>query len=454
MSTTPFRVLVVGGGTGGLCLAHGLVRAGIEVAVFERDHHRADGLHGYRVGINADGSRALAECLSAELYDTFVATCARAPRYLNVYTERLTTTASFPLPVPDDPIDSEKSVSRMTLRQVLLTDLDDVIHYGKKFVGYDRLEGERVTARFADGTSETGDLLVGADGTNSAVRRQLLPHATVRDSGVVAIAAKVPVTPETRALIPDEAYQGISMVFAPKGRFCILHSMEFKWDGAGAVKVGVGASDTALIERWPGLLFDNTRDYLNWGLSAAATAFPPDVMRMRGRELIDVALAMTPGWHPKLRRLFELADPGSVFPVAIRTSEPVDSLPPGPVTLLGDAIHTMTPGQGVGANTALMDAADLCRRLVEARDGERTLLDATSAYEAEMLPRGFSRVAESLAQNGTNGDAAIHRPIVGRIVLAFVRGFFRAHHRVPALRRKFVADLLTDRGHDRADRRE
>src|SRR5687768_15978659 len=48
------RVLIVGAGTGGLCLAHGLKRAGIDVAVYERDRTRTDGLHGYRVGIDPD----------------------------------------------------------------------------------------------------------------------------------------------------------------------------------------------------------------------------------------------------------------------------------------------------------------------------------------------------------------------------------------------------------------
>jgi 2-polyprenyl-6-methoxyphenol hydroxylase-like FAD-dependent oxidoreductase len=73
MTKESHAVVVVGGGTGGLCLAHGLRRAGIDVAVYERDRTRRDGLHGYRVGISPDGSRALHACLPAELYDTFVA---------------------------------------------------------------------------------------------------------------------------------------------------------------------------------------------------------------------------------------------------------------------------------------------------------------------------------------------------------------------------------------------
>jgi 2-polyprenyl-6-methoxyphenol hydroxylase-like FAD-dependent oxidoreductase len=53
------HVLIIGGGTGGMCLAQGLTRAGVSVAVYERDRTRSDGLHGYRVGINPTGNRAL-----------------------------------------------------------------------------------------------------------------------------------------------------------------------------------------------------------------------------------------------------------------------------------------------------------------------------------------------------------------------------------------------------------
>lgn len=41
--------------------------------------------------------------------------------------------------------------------------------------------------------------------------------------------------------------------------------MEFGWDRAGRIKNGIGGNDAELLKRWPGLLFDNTRDYINWG---------------------------------------------------------------------------------------------------------------------------------------------------------------------------------------------
>jgi hypothetical protein len=67
------------------------------------------------------------------VFATYLATCARSPRSFNVLTERLTFTATVPLRQPTDPVDSERSVSRMTLRQVPFTGMDDVIHFDTAF---------------------------------------------------------------------------------------------------------------------------------------------------------------------------------------------------------------------------------------------------------------------------------------------------------------------------------
>ncbi|WP_193393562.1 FAD-dependent monooxygenase, partial [Rhizobium ecuadorense] len=86
----------------------------------------------------------------------------------------------------------------------------------------------------------------------------------------------------------------------------------------------------------------------------------------------------------------------------------------------GDAVHTMTPGRGAGANTALRDAALLGRMLVEADQGRKPLVEAIHAYEVEMLRYSTEAVRESKKQMDA-GDLA-HRPIVGRLQLAVMRG--------------------------------
>jgi 2-polyprenyl-6-methoxyphenol hydroxylase-like FAD-dependent oxidoreductase len=448
ISTSP-RVLVIGAGTGGLALAHGLVRAGIDVRVFERDVLRTDGLHGYRVGIDPDGSRALHALLPPDLYDTFVATCARAPRWFNMLTEQLREVLALEIPVEDDPVESEKSVSRMTLRQVLMTGIEDVISFGKEFTGFDRHADGTITAHFADSSSATGDLLVGADGAGSRVRRQYLPQAQQEETGIIAIAGKLPITEESAALVPRRVFQGISMIQAPKGYFCILHVMEFKWDRAGKIKNGIGASDAELIKVWPGLQFDNTRDYINWGFSASADKFPADVMERRGDDLARLVREMTPDWHPNLQRLFELTDPSTCFPVNIKTSVPVDPWPASNITLIGDAIHTMTPGRGVGANTALRDAVLLCARIIDVANGRLDIVEAVNRYETKMIKYGFDAVLKSRQQ--MTADDPIHKPLIGRLVLGLLRTAMRVTNHVPPLKERMARSMLQYRGAGRDD---
>lgn len=452
VTVEPLRVLIIGAGTGGLCLAHGLRRAGIPVAVYERDRTRRDGLFGYRVGIDPDGSRALRECLPPELYDTFVATCARSPRYSNMMTEQrkeLLSMDSGGVEKELDPVNSEKSVSRMTLRQVLLTGLEDAVHFDKEFVRYETSPDGRVTAFFKDGTSAVGDVLVAADGSNSRLRRQYLPQAKLANSGLVGVTGKVPLTDETAALLTPKMLQGISMIFAPKGFMCICHCMVFPWDVSGAPKRGIGATDKELISAWPGLQFDNTRDYIMWGFAGAATNLPADVLHKTGPQLHMMVGELTAKWHPDLRALFALADPNSCFPMNIRTSVPVPQWPTTTVTLIGDAIHTMTPGRGVGANTALRDARLLARNLTAARDGRMRLLDAIRDYETKMIAYATVAVKESLKQ--MDGSAPIHKPVIGRVVLAGMRAGMRTMNHLSPLKTRMEEKQLAFRGHGREE---
>jgi 2-polyprenyl-6-methoxyphenol hydroxylase-like FAD-dependent oxidoreductase len=207
MPSSSFKIVIIGAGTGGMCLAHGLRRAGFEVAVHERDRTRTGGLYGYRVGISPNGARALKACLDPELFDTFVATTGGDYEYLTMFTERFVELIAIhydDLPrLGDAPEDQDYNVSRTTLRQVLFTGMEDVITFDRVFTGYEQHPDGRVTAFFADGSSDTGDLLVGADGASSRVRAQYLPHATHSETGLVAIGGKLPFESPAAAALPD-----------------------------------------------------------------------------------------------------------------------------------------------------------------------------------------------------------------------------------------------------------
>jgi 2-polyprenyl-6-methoxyphenol hydroxylase-like FAD-dependent oxidoreductase len=205
------RTLVIGGGLGGLTLAHGLRAASFEVAIFERAREHPAPLNSFRILLNATGARALKSCVPVSVWNSVVEHSARAPRGFRFATEQLSS-----LMFLEEDFDQSYPVSRGGLRKLLEAGLEDALEYDKRLVRYE-LADSSVTAYFEDGTSVTGDLLVGADGSNSAVRRQLLPNAQVIDTGVFGMAGKVYITDELRAELPERFLHEMTRVVAPQG---------------------------------------------------------------------------------------------------------------------------------------------------------------------------------------------------------------------------------------------
>jgi 2-polyprenyl-6-methoxyphenol hydroxylase-like FAD-dependent oxidoreductase len=99
------------------------------------------------------------------------------------------------------------------------------------------------------------------------------------------------------------------------------------------------------------------------------------------------------------------------------------------VTLLGDAIHAMTPYRGIGANVALKDAVRLCRALTMANRAERPVIDAIRDYETNMIDYGFRAVRTSL-------HAMNQAVMEDRVQLMLSRAVLRIINRVPSLKRQ------------------
>src|SRR6266571_1189375 len=85
MNQPHVRVLVIGAGLGGLCLAQGLRKAGVDVAVYERDAGLATRTQGHRIHIDSRGEQALRECLPPSLYELFLATRGQSSRSIIVF---------------------------------------------------------------------------------------------------------------------------------------------------------------------------------------------------------------------------------------------------------------------------------------------------------------------------------------------------------------------------------
>jgi 2-polyprenyl-6-methoxyphenol hydroxylase-like FAD-dependent oxidoreductase len=380
MTAHRLKVMIVGAGTGGLCLAQGLLAAGLDVRLFERDRTPVDRLQGYRLHISATGNRALRSCLPPSVFDHFAAAAAKPNTGVTFLDERLNRLLAIAIP-PADPMEpqSEIPISRISLRTILLEGLGEVVAFDNTFQSFEAGPGDRVTARFEDGSSATGDVLIGADGATSRVRAQLLPQARRRDTGLVAISGKFALDEAARRETPPAVFKGPTLILGPRGCFLFASAVEYPPQSSSPY---------------------DREEYVMWGFSARRETVgrTGSLDDLTGEAAKALVLAQMDGWHPKLRRMIERAEPGAMTSSAVRSAEPVAPWTTGRVTLLGDALHNMTPFRGMGANVALRDAAALCDALVRVDRGEQDLLPALAAYERDMVDYGFAAVGASLGE--------------------------------------------------------
>src|SRR5436190_13270913 len=212
------HVLIAGGGLSGLCLAQGLKRAGISCAVYERDvdmRRKA----GYRITINGDGGNALLACLPDDLYELYLEVSRNTPpRRMSVVVDsqcnELSTAPHFG--APNEGERPHTAIHRRTLRQILAARLGDILHRDADVVGFER-DGDKIRLLLDDGSSAEGDVLVGADGVHSAIRRDLMPHVEVVDTGVrgLGLFARTPLTPEIHDALPPILLDGFVIAVDP-----------------------------------------------------------------------------------------------------------------------------------------------------------------------------------------------------------------------------------------------
>ncbi len=399
-------VAIIGGGPGGLALAQGLKKHGIGVAVFEKDRARTDYVQGFRLGIRQRGLDALRLCLPEELYEAVLATAGRAPPTTLVVDETLALAAGHGWGSAADDLQVGLSVSRITLRQILLRGLEDELQVGPVFASYEENADGTVTARFEDGSAVTCNLLVGADGAGSRVRRQMLPEAGGFDTGVRRLAGKMTLEAAAHHRIPPLLLDNTVFVRPKRGHS--LHVTAHRVVPEAYRRFGLIGSDDETHRGLGGFHFNNTTSYVWWN-----TAYRPgelgadaELAKLDGAGLLRLVLDRMPGWHADLRRLVELSDPSTVGLLRVRSSEPPPPWPAGRVTLLGDAIHAMTYFRALGGNTALYDAGLLTRALIAVARGETALLPAIAGYEEAMRAHGYDAVRTSLV----NMERALGEP--------------------------------------------
>lgn len=142
---------------------------------------------------------------------------------------------------------------------------------------------------------------------------------------------------------------------------------------------------------------DGATRYVVWAWAAAETSYPRGVRDLDGTQLKRLVTERVEDWSAPLRTLVDTTNPSTITTVPLRTMPHLPEWTPARVTLLGDAIHNMTPM----ANTALRDADQLRRSLINAADPHRR----RETYETAM--RDYANRALKLStRNATNAALA------------------------------------------------
>ncbi|KAF4338318.1 cercosporin toxin biosynthesis [Fusarium beomiforme] len=403
------KVIIIGGGLGGLALAQGLKHADPPVPfhVFERDSSANFRSQGYRIRIMPNGAKALQALLPDHLWRAFEDTCGQVQQGMNgldaltgKQPEAKSTSAggrSGPPPLPEG---KSYNADRAVLRNLLLDGLQNNITFEKMLKSYRIIDGG-VEVTFADGTKEVGTIMVGADGTRSHIRQQLMPNFTVLDTEGRAVFGKTFNTPQLQASAAIELFQGMSLVGentdSTANLLCDI--MQFLPDMAAESKTKY---------KVPG-------DYIYWVLCFNKGSFPDigdNFLKLDHQQSAERALEMTKAWHPSIRSLIESQDVPSSSSLAFYACSPEtfarewNTLPDKPssarVTLLGDAAHPMSPVGGVGANTAFQEAADLRDVLVRlwSSPSEDGTVGALRDYAKLLVQRGEEIVKRSAGGAG------------------------------------------------------
>jgi salicylate hydroxylase/6-hydroxynicotinate 3-monooxygenase len=234
----------------------------------------------------------------------------------------------------------------------------EVIRFGRKLTGY-RASGDRIELAFADGTSAEADVLIGADGVHSRVRELMLGAEQPRWTGRVAYRTTFPAR---------------LLGCAPLGPH------RTKWWGP----------DRHIVIYY----VTRTHDEIYFVTSQPEPAewMTPESWSAKG-DVAELRRSFA-GFHPEVRAVLDACP--DVHRWALLERDPLPAWVDGPVALLGDACHPMTPYMAQGAASALEDAAVLARCLRGARPA---MLPARLAqYERTRKPRA-SQIQASSSEN-------------------------------------------------------
>jgi 2-polyprenyl-6-methoxyphenol hydroxylase-like FAD-dependent oxidoreductase len=350
-------VSIIGAGLGGLTLARVLHVHGIAATVYEAEASPNARAQGGMLDIHENNGQLALK--AAGLFDKFLEIIHPGGQATRVLDKQ----GNILLDEPDDGTGGRPEVPRGDLRRILLDSLPaGTVRWGHKLTAVSPATsqpgGGRYTLTFADGSTVTTDLLVGADGAWSKVR-PLLSQAKPAYVGTSFIETYL-FDSDTRHKASAEAVGDGALFAVAPGKGILAH------------REPNGALHTYAELNKPQDWIDSI------DFSDPATA------------LARVAEEFN-GWAPEL---IALITDGETDPVP----RPIHALPvehkwdrvPG-VTLLGDAAHLMIPS-GEGANLAMYDGAEL-GKAIAANPGD--IEAALLAYEQDLFPRSASEAVDA-----------------------------------------------------------
>jgi salicylate hydroxylase len=354
------RVAIIGGGIGGLTAANALLRAGVDVSVYEAAGELKE--IGAGVALHANAMRVL-RFIGVEDAVRKVAGKSEYAVTRDGITGRVISRTARSRQMELHGIEPA-TVHRADLLDVLAAALPGkVASLSKRCVSVESGESSAV-ARFADGTEAEADVIVGADGIHSAARTALFGPDAPRFTGKICY----------RSVIPAARVRGgaLSDVAADNGQWLGPHGTIVLYPLRGEELINVVCHYD-----------DDTYRHESWVTECSR----------------DEVLQRYAGWHASLLRLFEAGD--TWYKWALYDRDPIPRWTKGRVTLLGDAAHPMLPYLGQGACQALEDGAVLANALADPRFA-RDPGAALAAYERARRPRASSVVLTARARGVSN----------------------------------------------------
>ncbi len=378
MLLTDKHVVIIGGGPGGLTLARLLQRHHIDVTVYERDYDEHARVQGGTLDLHDESG--LAALRQAELMDAFMHTYRPGADRLSIVDKQAN------ILLQDDERESgdlfRPEIDRGPLRQLLLNSLQPgTVRWNRQVISMTAVDsGWQLT--FQDGSSATGDLVIGADGANSSIRSFLTPIKPVY-SGLTIIEGTVPNAAEATPVIHALSKGG--KIFALGDSKSLIVSSK----GDGSLTFYTGSHHHENWYRTSGPDFNDREQVLAWFAHEFA------------------------GWSPVWRELIEQASlpllprPQYCMPL----DQHWDTQPT--LTVLGDAAHLMPPYAGEGVNMAMLDALQLSTCLLSTDYPD--LLTAIASYESQMLTR-FAQIGQLTLDQ----TASLHSPTAVSDMLAML----------------------------------